>query len=211
MKRIIHDIEQNTDEWMQLRMGKITASNFAAIMANLSKPGSPFGNPALQYAQRVAIEAKTQRVIETFTNEWMDRGHELEDAARQAYAAQEFVEVLPGGFAEMDGLGASADGLVPIKGQMPGLIEIKCVKYSTHFERLIKGGFDTAYQWQIRGQMYLYDAPWCDFVSYCPDFPVNKQLYVYRVARDPQLEQQLVARLNAFKHHVKSYTQILNQ
>lgn len=92
-----------------------------------------------------------------------------------------------------------------------GLIEIKCVKYSTHFERLIKGGFDTAYQWQIRGQMWLYDAPWCDFVSYCPDFPINKQLYVYRVERDPQLEQQMVNRLKAFKNQVEYFTTILNQ
>ena len=211
MKRIIHEIEQNTDEWMQLRMGKITASNFAAVMANMSKPGQPFGNPALQYAMRVAIEAKTQRIIETYTNEWMDRGHDLEDEAREAYKAQQFVEVLPGGFAEWDGLGASADGLVPLKGQPAGLIEIKCVKYSTHFERLVKGGFDTAYQWQIRGQMCLYDAPWCDFVSYSPDFPVNKQLYVFRIERDLILEDQLLDRLKSFKKQVEYFTTILNQ
>lgn len=207
MKRIIHEVEQNTDEWMQLRMGKITASNFAAIMANMSKPGQPFGNPALQYAMRVAIEGKTQRVIETYTNDWMERGKELEEEARNAYTAAEFNELDPGGFAELDGCGASSDGRV-LGG---GLIEIKCVKYSTHFERLVKGGYDTAYQWQIMGQMYLYDALWCDFVSYCPDFPVNKQLYTFRVERDQILEDTMLDRLKAFKNKVDEYTKILEQ
>ena len=204
---MIHRIEQNTDAWLQLRMGKITASNFAAIMANLSKPGAPFGNPALQYAMRVAIEGKTQRSIETFTNDWMDRGHELEDAAREAYKAMNFVEVHPGDFAEQDGYGASSDGQV----EGGGLIEIKCVKYSTHFERLIKGSYDTAYQWQLRGNMWLYDQPWCDFVSYSPDFPVNKQLYVFRVERDKAAEASMISRLKQFSNQVEYFTAILNQ
>jgi hypothetical protein len=42
---MIHDIEQNTDEWFAARHGVITASNFAVIMANY---GKPFGNPAIQ-------------------------------------------------------------------------------------------------------------------------------------------------------------------
>lgn len=197
------DIEQNTEEWFALRRGKVTASNFGAIMANY---GKAFGNPALQYAMRVAIEAKTDRTIETFKNEWMERGLELEDEARQMYSDMTFAEVLNGGFCERDRFGASSDGL---SGE--GMIEIKCVKYSTHFERLVKGGFDTSYQWQIRGQMYVYDLPWCDFVSYCPDFPLNKQLYIYRVYRDAEEEEKLIARLNDFVKQVDSYIQILER
>jgi len=195
------EIEQNTDEWFALRRGKITASNFGLIMANY---GKPFGNPAIQYAMRVAIEAQTNRNIETFKNEWMERGIELEDEARQLYSDMTFTDVLPGGFAEKDGFGASSDGLAD-----DGLIEIKSVKYSTHFDRYVKGGFDTSYQWQIRGQMWLYDRPWCDFVSYCPDFPVNKQLYIFRVTRDSEQEEKLISRLIEFKKVVESYIKIL--
>lgn len=204
---MIHRIEQGSDEWFQIRMGKPTASNFAAILANMTKPGAPFGNPAMQYAMRVAIEGKTQRVIETYTNDYMEKGKELEDDARDAYKAQNFVEVLPGDFAEMDGYGASSDGQV----EGGGLIEIKCVKYSTHFERLMKGGYDTAYQWQLRGNMWLYDQPWCDFVSYCPDFPINKQLYTFRVERDLAVEASMISRLKQFTNQVQMYTAILNQ
>lgn len=197
------NIEQNTDKWFELRRGKITASNFGTIMANY---GKAFGNPAIQYAQRIAIESKTNRSIEMFKNEWMERGIELEADARELYSDLTFTDVLPGGFAESGRFGASSDGLAG-----DGLIEIKSVKYSTHFDRIIKGGFDTSYQWQIRGQMWLYDKPWCDFVSYCPDFPVNKQLYIFRVDRDAEQESKLISRLNDFEKTVQSYINTLEQ
>ena len=141
---MIHHIEQNTDEWFELRREKITSSNFSKIMAN---NGKAFGNPAIQYAMRIAIESKTNVNIETFQNEWMERGTELQQDASDAYQMETFQDVLPGGFCEVGRFGASSDGLVG-----DGLIEIKCVKYNTHFERLVKAGYDTAYQWQIQGK-----------------------------------------------------------
>ena len=199
---MIH-VEQNTEEWFELRRGKITSSNFATIMANY---GKSFGNPAIQYAQRVAIEGKTNVTIETFQSEWMEKGIELEQEAREAYQMETFVDVLPGGFAEKGRFGSSSDGLA-----RDGLIEIKCVKYNTHFERLIKGGYDSKYQWQLRGQMWVYDKPWVDFVSYCPDFPLNKQIYISRVERDKEAEDHMIARLNQFVSQVDTFINILNQ
>lgn len=196
-------IEQNTDEWFELRRGKITSSNFGSIMAN--SPGA-FGNPAKEYAMRVAIESKTNRSIETFKNEWMDRGNELESDARELYQDLTFRDVFPGNYSEIGRFGASSDGLTG-----DGLIEIKCVKYNTHMQRLIKGGYDTKYRWQIRGQMWLYDRDWCDFVSYCPDFPESKQLYIFRVERDPVEENQLITRLNDFEKTVQTYINLLEQ
>jgi hypothetical protein len=131
----------------------ITSSNFSKVMANY---GKAFGKPALEYAMRTAIESKTNTTIETFKNEWMDRGIEMEQDARELYQDLTFSDVFPGGFSSIGRFGASADGRVK-----DGLIEIKSVKYTTHFERLVKGGYDTAYQWQIRGQMWLYDRDWC--------------------------------------------------
>ncbi len=199
---MIH-VEQNSEEWFELRRGKITSSNFATIMANY---GKAFGNPAIQYAQRVAIEGKTNVTIETFQNEWMEKGIELEQDAREAYQMTTFTDVLPGGFCELGRFGSSSDGLTG-----KGLIEIKCPKYSTHFDSLVKGGYDSKYQWQLRGQMWIYDKPWADFVSYCPDFPLNKQLYIFRVERDKEQEDYMIARLNSFVSQVDLFINILDQ
>ena len=199
---MIHKIDQNTDEWMLLRMGKITASNFPKLMANL---GKAFGNPAKDYAKRVAIEGITKAPVETFKNEWMERGNELEHEARQLYEKETFNVVAAGGFVESGCYGASSDGLV---GE-DGMIEIKSVKYNTHFARLEKGGMDKSYEWQMRGQMWLYDRAWCDFVSYCPEFPVGKQLYIFRVERDDELEEVMKGRLEEFLGLLETYTDLL--
>jgi len=199
---MIHDVEQNTEAWMTLRMGKVTASNFPKIMANY---GKAFGNPAKDYAKRVAIESFTKTPVETFKNEWMERGHELEQWARSAYEMQTFNVVLPAGFSEIGYFGASADGLV----DDDGLIEIKSVKYNIHFDRLQKGRFDSSYEWQMRGQLWLYDRAWCDFVSYCPEFPPDKQLYIFRVERDLELEKRLIGRLDEFLDLLDTYIEVL--
>ena len=196
--RKFHDVDQTEeDKWLELRRGFITTSHFAAIMANL---GKSFGNPALEYAMRVAIESKTGRGIESFTNQWMEGGKEKEPDAREMYSNLTFTDVSNGGFMEFGRLGSSSDGLPE-----EGMAEFKCPKFNTHMERLIKGGYDSKYQWQIRGQMYIYDRPWCDFVSYCPDFPQNKQLYIFRVERDQAEEARMIERLNEFITVVDNY------
>ena len=59
--------------------------------------------------------------------------------------------------------------------------------------------------------MWLYDKEWCDFVSYCPDLPHNKQLYIFRVERDRGEEAKLIGRLNEFAKQVNTYINILEQ
>jgi hypothetical protein len=204
-----HNIQQGTQEWHDLRLGKITASNFGKIMANSFKnsgfnPDAAFGKGAKDYAMKKALEAVTGKEIDSYTNEWMERGNELEPIARELYEMETFTEVTNGGFIDAGWLGASSDGLVDAGG-----IEIKSVKYNTHFERLRKGGFDTTYKWQIIGNIWLYNLEWIDFVSYCPDFPDHKQLYIFRVHRDKEQVEALKDRLRRFKMLLDDYKEVL--
>ncbi len=204
MQRTFHNIEQNTEEWCALRLGRVTASNFGKIMANAyNKDGvfnknAAFGKGAKEYAIKKAAEITTGRTVQGFTTYWMEHGTETEPIAKERYMDETFNNVRQGGFLEADWLGASSDGLIDDKGG----IEIKCVKHTTHFERMRKGGFDLTYKWQIYGNMYLYDLDWIDFVSFNQDFREHRQLYIFRVNKNKEMIKQLRERLGVFKIHL---------
>lgn len=203
------DVQQNTDEWFDLRLGKITSSNFGKIMANY---GKAFGNPAIEYAEKLALEIVTGQRDETssYSNAYMERGHELEPAAIELYEIEMFYEVTNGGFNVEDSedavlIGDSPDGNV---GD-PGCVEVKSVIPKTQWKRIKKGGIDTAYKWQIHGHIWLGNKQWCDFISYCPEMPENKQLHVVRVERDESIIEQLELRINEFREVVKDHVNML--
>lgn len=195
------EVEQNSDEWMELRSQKITASNFGCVMAN---EGKAFGEPAHRYAMKKALYRKGVRGIDGYKNEYMERGKELEPIARQLYEMEKFVIVKNGGFYVKDEFGASPDGIVGKGG-----IEIKCVIYSTHFKVIKSQSYDLSYKWQIQGEIWLGDLDWMDFVSYCPEFIEDKRLYIFRVERDEDMIERMKERLDSFLELVKSYEDLL--
>ena len=173
-----HDVQQNSDAWHELRLGKATASKFACFMAN---DGKAFGEPAKDYALRIALERVTGRRAEfSFTNDDMERGHEQEPVARMLYEEDRFVDVSNGGFFDCGDYGDSPDGLIGTDG----VLEIKCVVAKVHYATLRRGSFDPAYRWQLVGHLDCTGRQWVDFASYCADFPESEQLIVYRVTRD---------------------------
>ena len=154
---IYYDIPQNTDEWLRLRMGRFTASTFKDIMGKDTAAG--YTNAIY----KVAFERISNELPENFTNEWMERGKELEPQARLWYELNH-TDTSNGGFFCDDWTGASPDALV---GE-DGLLEIKCPKYSTHIQYLLDGALPSTYKWQVQGQLYVTDRKWCDFMSYHP-------------------------------------------
>lgn len=207
---IFVDVEQNSDEWFDLRMKKITSSKIACIMAHL---GKAFGEPAIKYAQKIALEVVTGKRDETesYSNKYMEMGHENEPEAIRLYERDTGNKVTNGGFyyERSDDLilvGDSPDGNVG----SDGCVEVKSVTPTTHWERIKKGGFDTKYKWQIHNHIWIGDKQWCDFVSYCPGFPEHKQLYVYRVERDEEIIEKMKERVNEFKKVVEDHINILN-
>lgn len=175
---IWHDVEQNSEQWDALRLGKATASNYGLIMAN---DGKAFGEPAKRYALQLALEQiKGCKSEFAFSNDHMERGHEQEPIARMLYEEMNFINVDNGGFFDHVTYGDSPDGLVG----SDGLIEIKSVIASTHYATLTRGSFDPAYRWQLIGHLDCSGRRWVDFTSFCSDFPDSKQIIVYRLHAD---------------------------
>ncbi|ELS3375559.1 YqaJ viral recombinase family protein, partial [Salmonella enterica] len=140
--------------------------------------GGAFGEPAKRYALQIALEQiKGCKSELTYSNEHMERGHEQEPIARMLYEERYFIDVDNGGFFDHDTYGDSPDGLVGTDG----LLEIKSVVASTHYATMVRGKFDPAYKWQLIGHLDCSGRDWVDFVSYCSDFPAEKQLIVYRL------------------------------
>lgn len=183
------DIDQNTDEWLDLRMGKITGSSCSKMMAHY---GKPLGEPAKKAAVEIAVEQLTGKRsgVAHYTNADMKRGHEQEPFARALYEEKYFVDVTNGGFFDCGNAGCSPDGLVFDNG----IIEIKSVISSVHYANIKRGGFDPAYKWQLHFNLLKTEREWIDSVSYCADFPEDKQLYIHRLnANDCKDEFKMIA------------------
>jgi hypothetical protein len=172
-----YDVEQNTEAWLTLRLGKPTCSMFGTFMAHY---GKPFGEPAKREALRIALERLTGRKAEhAFSNDHMERGHEQEPIAKMLYAEDHFADVQNGGFFDWGTHGDSPDGLVGTVG----VIEVKSVLASTHYDTIQRGRFDPSYKWQLVGHIDCTGREWVDFISYCSDFPRDSQLFVSRLHR----------------------------
>ena len=245
-----HDVEQgdDSDDWNELRLGKVTASNFGKIMAFDTCPinayiiknigtkehieksvenyttgkrlGSlqaktinflldnvidgfyaeepnihsniydyvkslnlknEFSEVAKKYALQLALERITGKKSEFgFKSDDMKRGNEQEPIARMLYEEQTFSVVKNGGFFCNEDWGDSPDGLVGDDG----IIEIKSVIPTTHYDTLLRNSFDPVYKWQLVGHLEATGRDWVDFVSYCSDFNESKQLLIYRSKKE---------------------------
>jgi putative phage-type endonuclease len=173
-----YDIDQNTDEWFSLRLGRFTTSTFKNLFA--AKTTQAYNKEI----NRVVFETLTGKQPESFSNDYMLRGHELEPLAREAYEAKTFNLVSNGGFFTLDEMiGSSPDGLIGDDG----LLEIKCPAFNTMIEYLLKQKLPTEYYYQVHGQMYVTGRQWCDFVAYHPDLP----MMVIRIDRDETVIKEI--------------------
>lgn len=199
-----HNVDQNSDEWFALRAGRLTSSKLGTVMANY---GKSFGEPAKKYAVNIAIEQITgQPIASTYTNDHMERGHEQEPIARMLYEEENFTEVTNGGFFGSDFIGCSPDGLVG-----DGLIEIKSVIAPVHFATIKRQNVDPAYKWQCIGNLKFTGLDWIDFVSFCADFPEDKQLFTKRLHANHLDEEfgMIDIRVNEFKALVDETKQLI--
>ncbi len=184
----IIDVKQQTQEWLDVRIGIPTASNFEKIITSAGKRSTQ----REKYLYRVAGEALSGRYAETYKNANMEWGNLMEDEARETYSLISENEVEQVGFCLADnGLwGCSPDGL----SGNDGLVEIKCPLPSTQVERLIKGKFPTTYVQQVQGQLFVTGKKWCDFISYYPGIAP----FIIRVFPDEKFQELLKAELNSF-------------
>jgi putative phage-type endonuclease len=190
-------MEQRTEEWFAARLGKVTASRVADVLAKI-KSGESASRK--NYKMELVVQRLTNKVGESFTNAAMEWGTEQEPFARMAYEAHAGTFVKEEGFVDhptIEGFGCSPDGIV---GE--GLIEIKCPNTATHIETVLENKAPSKYIPQMQCQMACTGAKWCDFVSFDPRVPEDLQLFVVRVERDQEYIDAMEVEVKQFLSEV---------
>lgn len=186
--------EQGTPEWFNERLGKVTASRVADVIA---KTKTGWGSSRANYAAQLVAERLTGKVTDSYRNAAMDWGIMTEPDARVAYefltdATVEQVGFVPHPTIAMSG--ASPDGLIG----NDGLVEIKCPNTATHIETLLGQSVPGKYITQMQWQMACTGRKWCDFVSFDSRMPESMRLFVKRIERDTTAVRDLETSVSEF-------------
>lgn len=187
-------MEQGTDAWKAARLGKVTASRVADVVAR-TKTGWAASRANLMAA--LICERLTGQPQDGYTNDAMRWGIETEPQARDAYAFQTDYDVEQVGFIDHPRIamsGASPDGMVGADG----LVEIKCPTSATHIDFLLSGAIPDKYLKQMMWQMACTGRIWVDYVSFDPRMPVDLRIKIVRVTADPNLIADLEKEVVSF-------------
>ena len=195
------DAEQRSPEWFQARLGRLTGSRAADMLATI-KSGEAAARRDLR--TQLVCERLTNTLQEdAFVNAAMLRGIECEPLAFSAY------ESLTGNVAHRTGflahntlaIGCSLDGHI---GDFAGILEVKCPKSATHLGYLRAGKVPTAYIPQIVHNLWVTGAAWCDFLSFDDRFPPELQTFLVRHERNGQEIVSYALAANLFLSEVEA-------
>jgi putative phage-type endonuclease len=188
-------MEQGTNEWKQIRLGKVSASRMSDLLAT-TKSGSSAATRS-KYMAQLVVERMTGVPTEFKITKPMERGTELEPIARAAYEVktnQMVDQIAWVNHPTIENAGCSPDGLI---GE-DGLVEIKCKETHNHFESILNDEIDSDHAKQMLWQMACTGRKWCDYVCFDDRAPEGLQLFVKRLHRDDEKIKTMEAEVVKF-------------
>lgn len=202
----IHDkVEQRTQEWFELRKGKITGSILKDMISQDTLQIKKFKtgakkNMVIDGAMSCILKIIAQRYITYDSDDTMEfpslpmivqnRGGAGEQEAKLLYERRDFQVVNEVGFIESDcgNYGFSPDGLVG----KDGFIEVKTINSGKHFSAKLNGIDEFLIKENYKTQIMLGflvnpSFKWCDYMLYTGSFtnPKNR-LSVFRILRNEE-------------------------
>ena len=158
------EIDQNTEEWIEARRGKPTASSFNKIIGKEGKKSTQ----RMAYMEKLAGERITGRTDDQFYSNAMERGHKLEESARQLFKMTTKYDVRQPGIIYKDEdkrFSCSPDGDIVNK---PMGLEIKCRELAASIHYLNTGNLIASDFVQIQGSLMITGYESWHFWSFCP-------------------------------------------
>lgn len=171
----IHNFNQGSKEWFEIRADKMTASHANTIKTNGK------GLQTYVYKKMFKFITEQYKTEDEFLSYDIERGKELESIAISDYELETGKKVKTVGFVEFDDhVGCSPDGLVGNEG----LLEIKCPRDWKFLKFLVDGEIESQYIYQMQMQMLVTGREWCDFLVFNESFKVPSA--IKRVERDDE-------------------------
>lgn len=192
--------QQLSPEWFQERLGKVTASRVADLMARTK---SGWAASRANYMADLIAERLTGQTTENYTNAAMQWGQDHEQEARDAYSFYTEQDIDPAGFVPhptIEGFGCSPDGLIGTSG----LIEIKCPMTKAHIETLTSGEIPSQYELQMQSQLACTGREWVDFVSFDPRLPERLKLFTKKLYRSEPIIEEIEKAVRQFLAELES-------
>lgn len=200
MTLTVHDVEQRSPEWLQLRAGIVTASVVGQLLTPTLRVADNDTSRALTLS--LVAERITGHIEEGYVNNDMLRGVYEEPRARDLYAETTGQQVTECGFMRYtaDGLtlGYSPDGLVGERG----LLEVKCPRPKGHLATILADEPPARHMAQMQAGMLVSGRDWCDYVSFCGGLP----LFVKRVNYDADFMDAIWEAVAAFEKNAAAIT-----
>lgn len=192
---IYESSEQRSQNWVDVRLGRFTASEFWRLMSTpKGKPTTALSDTAITYVEEKIAELLTrqQKVVTGWALDW---GTEQEPNAKAMFEEVRVVTVMDCGFvAYGDHAGGSPDGI--IKGTND-IIEIKCPYNSEHHVQFMQcqNGLDLKviepkYFWQVQCNLLFGSSKGlgnAHFISYDPRV-LDKGLRLHSFVVEPDHE-----------------------
>jgi putative phage-type endonuclease len=191
------NVEQGSIEWKKAKLGFVSASSIADVMAKGK------GITRHKYMVKLVAERLTGEVSESYSNDAMLHGVETEPLAKIAFenATQTLIEKT--GFwkhPEIEWLGVSPDGLI----STDAVIECKCPNTTTHIDYIFEDRCPVEYYKQIQCQLWVTGRSKAYFVSFDNRLPEKNQLFIKEVARDEELIKEMETEVLLFLKETQS-------
>lgn len=174
------DLEQGTEEWREIRLGKFTGSTASVILTN-GKSEDKLGAGAKTLLYKNASELITGSEGDSFQgNAHTERGNACEPLAIQLYEEATWATVKKCGFIELTHyIGYSPDGLV----DEDGMVESKAPDNAEYLRLLFERTIDPKYLAQMQFGLWVTGRKWCDNIYFNANFG-DKPYFHIRFERD---------------------------
>lgn len=175
---IIHNCEQGSVEWYELRLGKVTGTRLKEVMKDSN----------ICLVDELIGEMLSQQIDDDgYVSPEMQRGKDLEPLAVEQYCQHRNVTVERVGFIQSVRwplLGMSPDAIMGKEGG----VETKCPSSKKHIQYLRQQQLPNDYKWQVICPFLINpDCQWWDFVSFDPRIS-QRPMFIHRTYREDVLK-----------------------